>query len=68
MSLTTTPKILPDELAGLVTDKNMKEEVTTVTLATSPNLFGSQNLIGESPNCNYVRTLKHQIITSFVKG
>ena len=40
----------PDELAGLVTDKHMKEKVTTVTLATSPNLFGSWNLLGRALN------------------
>ena len=50
--------MLPDELAGLVIDKHMQEEV---------NLFGSQNLLGESPKCKYVRTLRHQIISS-LKG
>ena len=59
--------VLPDELVGLVTDKHMKERVTTVTLATSPNFFGSRNLPRESPNRELVRTLKHQIMSS-LKG
>ena len=60
--------VLLDELAGLVTDKHMNEVVATVTLATSSNFFGCQNLLGESPTYKPVKTLKHQIITSFVKG
>ena len=50
--------MLPDELAGLVIDKHMQEEV---------NLFGSQNLLGESPKCKSIRTLKQYIISS-LKG
>ena len=52
-------KLLLDELAGLVTEKHVEEKVTIVTLATSPNLFGSRNLLGESPYREPIRTLKH---------
>ena len=41
--------------------------MATVTLVTSQKLFGSQNLLGESPKCKSIRTLKHQIISS-LKG